>query len=573
MDFFTFDYEGRAFRIPGFQPALLKSFVNMAYKAIETPQKLIGYDDKWKWNWENVMDVYRPGWRKLSYKESPTLAAIGTFLTGRDVMGERVEGLDKVWEVLSMLIPISGEAYLTERDLPFSPAASAATFFGFPERPLAASENLTAAGNEFVKTMDPTLLPAELWAKQEEGTLTWKDLGTLQRLVLSQNPDLAALKDLADIERMSTETDQWRRWRLGNENLQTEQTTWTATAVDWLKNGNPSGEPFGMKDYNSRKRVKASEWAGARHQLETDNPEIYALFAKWKLEGQDVQASFTAAYNEYYDTVYGEDTYDDLDGVNWTVREDKTKQWIARWGQDYYDILQEVIKIGFKDDDPLIGFMWEADRALESYWAIPEEDRLDYRRNPVNVDIEAALIFRGFTSTIENPNAEGIVREWCAEYGIDPDKVIPALTKLLIPDIMLQKFDGLQPNDLREFNELPIAGYARDRFIVEHPAFKAFVTSTEVVDGQKIGFLNGFNEAGEDLYTWDKVATVQEEELINLYYGLPNQTRTKQMWRCQYPAGDAALFRLHKVSARMDPDVCRGFTTTTSTQAAAGLGQ
>jgi hypothetical protein len=559
QDYMRFEYEGSVYGMPGFMPQTIRTMARIYALAEANPDKLISISENgWRDTFGAWEDLINPAVTAAGYKASPGLTFIREMITGRDVMGKKLDGTTDYLQAFSeMWMPIIA-ANVIYKDATTTPLNALASIFALNNYPISASKQWYRFADEWVKTLSSDDLPDDLAQKQDLGTLTWKDLGySLQQLYLAQNPELAEMKGLADAASMPYRADEWLHWFDDKNQIELDYIAYENSQYTLLQSG-----AIDMPTYIDNLRQRRSDDSIRKEDLKKEHKKIYDSWETPGLSKSQDQSYVDVAIDAYYDMVWGEGVLDPLGseggrGIDWDVQESALNNWKTTYDPDgtIYDIVLELQEAGFKDENPLALRLWEMGDVLEPYWQLPRKDREVFRENPMNLDIEATLIFMGYTSTIQNPNAEAIVRQWCSELGIDPDKTIPALTKLIIPDIMLQRFEGLQPNDLREYNNLPTEGYVRERYIVEHPAFKAYATSTEEVDGQKIGFLSGFNEQGEDLYTWDKVPTVVEEQLLNTYDAITGNTTAKQIWRCTYPEGDRVLGKFIGMSG-MDGDVC-----------------
>jgi hypothetical protein len=536
-EFFTFKVDGRTIGLPGFNIALTRTMSTILYDAIENPDKLFSLDDKTGRDLiNNWMNVLSPGFRFIAYKESPPMEILREIITGRDVLNKRVDTpLDILKDAGLAFLPISIENIITE-DRPQTPVSAASIFFGWREYPDSASKLLVAEADEYLKTMDPSLLDDELWAKQQDGTLTWYDLGPLRSVILAENPRLAELQAAADAERLQYKEDVYLAWNKDNEGIDTIDRQWYVDAATNLRDGT-----WTMRDYNDSRTNHIIDLRGRREQLESTYADLYKSFDQAKTDNEDITANFSRAYNEYYDTVYGEDTVTNTGDVIWEARELALNNWKQKWGDTYWNMLQTVIRSGFAGEDPLFGFMYELDNQLNEYWQVPKENRDAFRENPANIMIEAALIFRGKTSSIKNPQAEEIVRAWCDEYGLDPNTAIPAFVALMIPDDMVQKYNIPDPNALREYSQLPSSGYDRKRYILEHPEFAEYMFS-EVDTATGETRLKRYDVNGNEIYSWDRVPTIDEENLMAPYMELEDST-SRKVWRCRNQAGEQALIK------------------------------
>jgi len=213
-----------------------------------------------------------------------------------------------------------------------------------------------------------------------------------------------------------------------------------------------------MYDFIQALGVIASENYIKREELEKRFPGVYEEFEKSRTEGLEDAPMFDVAYNEWYDWVlYGEGTHDEMGNPLWDVIDARRREWLAKWGEEYYDMLLDVREFGYADKDSLLFKVWEDKQYLWEYWQIVDDSgnpdraaRLEYRKDPDNVDMEARLIFLGYVSTIQNPEAEEIVKQWCKDYNVS-ESAISAFAKWTISDADMEKYGIADSSILRKY--------------------------------------------------------------------------------------------------------------------------
>jgi hypothetical protein len=561
---YTIEVDGQMIGIPGLWFSGSRAMISAAAIGLANPDKIFSID------WENLKDSSIG--TLLSFatdRQSLALSFIEEMATGKAYGGIRLEDSnDYLKAVGEQFIPIAWRSLLEGDNKPSTYYAWGANILGFRNWQQNSWIDYYEAFDEFLTGVPDSYLTDDQLLKRGEGKLTTNDLMSWQiDKIKLENPDLMALWEVARAAQLKRETDEERAYRLDHEQYDKAATDATNLACADLRdttNNLNAGAIVTTKDLSDRVNEISAERSTLSGDLRRRYSALFASFDEQWLADKETAPQFEIAMNDYYDNVVNgagnTDEYGNFVMENYL--EAKAK-WIQDWGPEFYSYLIEVKRYGLMDQDPLILKMWEAKESLGAYWAVAKEDREAFLENPANVEYDANLIFMGYTTVIHNPAAEALVRQWCADLNINADVCIPALTKLLIPAIMLSKYEGLDANDLRAYNSLPTSGYARERFIIDHPAFKVFVTNPE--DGFLKATVNG-----QDPYTWDSVATVHEEELLNLYDAVPDSTPSQQLWRCTYPAGDAALVKFRGMSP-MDPDKCRVILGSTSSQAGAGL--
>lgn len=548
---YTIEVDGQMIGIPGLWFSGPRTLMSAAAIGLANPDKIFSID------WDNLKESSVG--TLLSFatdRQSLALSFIQELATGKAYGGIRLEDSNDYLKTIGeQFIPIAWRSLVEGDNKPSTYYAWGANILGFRNWQQNAWTDYYEAFDEFLSGVSDSYLTAEQLSKRDSGKLTSNDLMSWQvDKILLENPELKGLYDIAKEAQIKRETDRERAYRLDREQYDTSATNATSLACADLRNTS-GGLIQNMKQCSDRINEISAERSVLNGDLRRRYPELFASFDEQFLADKENAPQFEIAMNEYYDNVVNgagnTDKYGNFVMENYIQAK---ADWIEKWGPEFYSYLLEVKRYGLMGQDPIVLKMWEAKEFLGPYWSVAEADREDFLTDPANVEYDANLIFMGYTSVIHNPAAEELVRQWCTDLNLDADKVIPALTKLQIPDIILQKFDGLKANDRRDWSELPTSGYARARFLIEHPSFKAYATSTEEIDGERIGWLNGFNEAGEDLYTWDKVPTVAQEALLN-EYDLVEGKVPKQIWRCTYPAGDSALSKFRGMT-RMDSEVC-----------------
>ncbi|GAG51088.1 unnamed protein product, partial [marine sediment metagenome] len=201
-----------------------------------------------------------------------------------------------------------------------------------------------------------------------------------------------------------------RNWGNENDRLNSERDTAEQSALDKLHD--PEQEYSIVDLRNELGDVANDNWV-KRGELEKRFPEVYEEFEKNRTEGAEDLPLFDQAYNEWYDWVlYGPGTHDDRGDVLWSVVEKRRKEWMAKWGEEYYDYIIEVREYGYADKDDLLFKIWEDKQMLWEFWNSARDDQgnldkdleMEYRRREENLDNEARLIFLGYRRSIAVPH-------------------------------------------------------------------------------------------------------------------------------------------------------------------------
>jgi hypothetical protein len=556
-EFLSLEIDGQFIGVPNpwFQGA--RAALSAAAIGLANPDKIFSID------WNNLKESSVG--TLLSFatdRQSLALSFIEEMATGEAYGGIRLEDSNDYLKTIGeKFIPTAWRNLTESGDKPSTYLAWGMRILGLRNWRQNTWVDYAEAFNEFLSDVPDSYLVGDQLEKRDSGKLTMNDMMSWQiDKILLENPELKAKWDIADESFRKSESDMERSYNTDKERIDTETTVRNNNAGADLRDTTNTTGITNTKEYNDALKEISQDHAALSGDLHTRYPEFFAELEKQLSNKTGDAYNFDLAMNDYYDNVVnGAGNYDKYNNFIMENYQQAKQDWKDRWDPNgstgFYSYLLEVKRYGLMDQDPLLLKMWEAKEELGAYWAVPEEDREAFLEDPDNVLYDADLIFTGYTSVIHNPDAEAIVRQWCAELGLNADAVIPALTKLIIPDIMLEKFadvdgDSLKPNDKRTWSSLPISGYAREWFLATNPAFRAYATSTEEIDGKRIGWLNGTDSMGRDKYTIERVPSPREEEQIAEYNRIVEEnganSKAGQYWRCANRGdnGEAALKKI-----------------------------
>jgi len=537
---FTIKIGGHNIGLPGFAFGFAKMFAGLIMLAIENPEAVYRIDiEEFRRN--------HPALQWLWGKSSPLVGLVREMVTGRDFLGNRFQDVgDYAESVYSNFLSIALQSILVQ-DPPASLLAFGMELMGWRTFPQSAWGRFYDRADEIIATILESELSEAQLDLRAKGTLGWNDLDPLQKKkLLDQYPDLAELQAKAGDASALRASDDWVRWDA--EKARYTENRDADDVASWQKLLD-SGQDFNIVDFRKALVSNADTYFNSMRDLETRFPGVYAEFAKYA-PGEDVTA-FEQAYNEWYDWVlYGPGTQDELGNPIWSVIDARKREWMEKWGQEYLDGIMELQEVRYSGRLPILWKRREDSYALDEYWAISDENgdpdkaaRLAYRADPNNLENEARLIFWGYTSTIENPEAEAIVKQWCQEYGIDI-RDIPAFAKLMISEADMAKYGIQDPNILREYSQLLTEGWEQERFLQENPEFYRYWV--EVLGHKEIDF--------------SKVPSVEIERLWNDYQEAELGDDRLRI-RCQVPEFDAWLVNAKGYTPAYGTDRCETFTS------------
>lgn len=462
--------------LPGFLYGFIKMFAGVITTAINEPNKLIRFD------LETILADH-PEFRWLFGKSSPLVHLTKEMVTGRDFLGNRLDTTtDYLEQVAEKFLSIALQSIITQ-DPPATPGVFMAEILGLRTFPESAWEKFNDRADELIAGMLTSELDKGQLEKRAEGSLGWRDLDKLQQArLLEAYPDLVELYDAAISSSERRETDEWREWGNENDRISGERDEAEATTLEKFRDATQEFTIVDLRnalsDIGSESRIKWDE-------LKKRFPAIYEVFEKNRIEGVEDLPLFEQAYNEWYDWVlYGPGTQDELGDVIWSVVEQRRREWMEKWGEEYYEMIIEVRKYGFADKDDLLFKIWEDKQRLWEYWQITDDlgnsdraARLEYRLDPDNLDIEARLIFLGYVSTIQNLEAEEVVKQWCKEHNVSLDD-IPAFAKFIISEAEMKKYGISDPYILRKYYDAE-AGNVRKLMRWDNPGLDAYLVDTK----------------------------------------------------------------------------------------------
>jgi len=530
-DFFTFEINGARVGLGGFDVTFVRMIANVIAAASENPDKLIKISENgWAETFGAWEDMFAPMFRWAGYKMAPGASFVKELVTGRDAIGRRLDvSSDYLGEIAKMFMPIVAENIIID-NLPQSPWSYGAAIFGMREYPLSAWDQLNNYADEFIQHIDPAELPEDLRALQEAGTLKWSDLGPLQKLYLAKDPELKELYDAAQLASLDYKSSEYIEWHDTGERISTEKITGQTNSTTALTGGLITTKQY-RTELGTLNAATSVKW----DELKKSYPEIYAKFEEYRNSGKDSIANFELAYDDWFNLVYGPGTEDDRGNPLFDVITQRKQQWINTWGADYYDLLRQILKTGLAGSPPLVTKLWEDKEDMNAYWQLPEGSvREQFREDPYNVMIEAKLLFWGYVTDIKNPGAEEIVREWMSTYNV-PETSIPALLALMIPADMMTKYSITDSTLGRQYSEQPDTGWARKRFLLEHPDYFGYLVGE--------GLIQRFDKDGNDLYNPTNIPSEDEEKIINTFNDLPDDSAIKKSWRCHNQSGEAILVK------------------------------
>ena len=560
--YLTFEIDGRQVGIGGPDVSLIRAIAQTMAVAYKNPKSLIFIGkDGWRSTFGAWGDALSPLEKYAGYKMSPPVSYIKELITQRDFMGRKLDGQhDMLMELAKVWIPIIVENIVIG-EMPKNPISYFSIIFGGKEYPTSDWTRFTQQADSYVNTLPDSILTTEQRAKKIKGELTWADMGVRQSVILAENDDLNTLYEKAKASSLSFKSDQYLSWKPKHDALEAEISDWENSLLNELRAGvDVQGKPFGMKEYMQARSDKNKEWAGRRVQLQSDYKELYASWDAMRATGEPISANFDRAYNQWYDYVWGTDTQDSMGNTIWSIVDARKADWIKTWGQDYYDMLREVQSTGFKDSDPFQMKIWEATALLnDTYYKIDPTDtkaREAFRKDPMNIEVEATLAFLGKITTFLNPAAEELVHQWCKEYNV-PESTIPALSAFLLPDEMATKYNITDPSLWRQYQETvgSETGWDKQYFLKQHREIYNYLLGEKIITAP--------------IKDFTLIPEPDEHALLEQFAAIEgdNADTLRMMWRCTNELGDAALVRYEGKSPLYGGNKCRVFLAKQGTPA------
>jgi hypothetical protein len=539
--YLQFEKNGQTYGLGGFLPGLSRTMAKILAIATDNPGKLISFDaDTWQKTVQEWDDLFAPAWRYAGYKMAPGFNFMREMVTGRDIFGRRLEDKEDYMEaVMSAWMPMLA-SNLMYSDAPVTPLSFMVNALALQNYPASAATRLRDYAQEYLKTVDPTLLPDYLAEKQMDGTLTWDDLGyVLQKLFLEKDETLNELYEESREASKAWQTGGYLKYMDAREEMQETFIQYTTDEYLRLQRGEIT-----IKQYWDAITKMRSDQFQQKVGLLAGYPELKEYFDS--LEADDDPAVLDEAYDAYCDAMWGDDVMTPEGDIDFEKQKEKLEEWRDMWdptgANRIEDYIMQLRSIAYADSPELAVRLWDLTQQLDEYYAVPSNERAKWRSRPENADIEAILVFTGRVSTMQNPDVEEVIRGWAEEMGIDPDKTIPALINLMIPQDMMDKYSMTNPNHLRELNALSTEGYERRRYMVEHPEFMNYMIAENGI--------SRYDQYGNDRFSWDTVPTVEQETMIRAYENIPSsQTTLRKAWRCRNMAGEQALIKFGFVSS------------------------
>ena len=550
--------------IPGFWYGFIKSCAGAVAIGLENPDKIYRVD------FNNLTDSSAGVWLQWARGKLGPIPSLATeIITGKDFNGNRIDDKnDYLRQFYEGIMPMAWQTLLDDGGKPGRLAAWGANIVGLRAYDDGEWDKFYIASENLFDALPDGFLTVEQQAKQDKGTLLFWDLDIKQRRkLLAEHPELQTLYDAAEKASQEYDTDAMRTWRKDKDANSDTISAAEKLADDDLKDLTNNGEEgviVTIVDWRSKmKDIKTTAKALSK-DLQRRYSDIYALFEVNDGKNKYTITAFEAAYEAWNNEVWNEDgLYDQYDNLRIQELNDRKKAWMDKYGQ-FYDDVVEVNKYGLDGDSPLKLFWYDAREkiAASGYWDLKtDREREAFRKDDKNLEIESLLEFFGYTSTTLNPEAEMVIKEWLTAYNLDA-KVIPALMADMIPDASMQAYKITDPTLSKKYNDIPLAGKDRERFLIEHPEFLAYYYGAAP---NGLGHATVNEKTGKSLIpTWENTPKVEEEKIINEYLaknvsGTPEGSKSQQIWRCQNPEGEIMLIKfsgLSGVTTRMKPDKC-----------------
>lgn len=489
---------GQWIGLPGF-PAMLRLLATVGAHIVGTPGRVMAVD------WDNVKtleEVKRdPLLRDLIIlpfrKASPLINLVKEMATGKDFLGRSLdESNDYLLQIAEKFLPIVAQNLVT-RDKPATATVWATEVLGFNTYPQSELETFNNMAVPIIEEMEQELdLDDKQLEALETNDFNWYQLDRLQKFkVLQKHPDIEEqlAKVEAEAERWSSKEWKWFRQQSDTisqqqkdsdtvefQRIRAEDTIYTTKELRWDLSENAS-----------------SAW-DMRKQLEND-PRFEIIQTdidrskRNKKENGELRL-FEQAWDEWWDYVLSDDGVSDMatDEEKFALRQKRIDNFIEEYGETIYQGIRDLMDEKLKEIDTLKYKLAKDKLALtETYWSIVDKygdpnrkARLEFRQDPDNAEYEALLVFWGYVSKFENPEAEPIVRDWMKEYDI-PEKAIPAFSSLIVPEKAEIEYQVTQ-TEWTEYNEIDNQWerddqrtYNKWQYLLTHPNLNAYMVKEE----------------------------------------------------------------------------------------------
>ena len=316
----------------------------------------------------------------------------------QDYLGEPLQSPGDYLKFASgYALPISLQSYLLEEQR--SAARTGAEFCGMRTSPV-----------EAWKIRDEL---RERYAQEEyserEG---WINLMSSEQEELEKRyPDLANATERAKIQSAKFADVPWDEWEGEREIYQDRFKELVGIASNQFlscRKENPTGGDCGE---NFREAISSAGFAyGEEMELlrqKTEYKELYEFLDEQEIDPEITYAP-KLAYFDWVDKIYNSSELASLLGEEyWDLREILEKEFIDKWGQENYDIVQQELRYG-KDYTKVYKEYKEGSDILKPYWELRETLEAS-GKNPKNKQQQLEWIIRDMAEN--NPGAADIYRQ------------------------------------------------------------------------------------------------------------------------------------------------------------------
>jgi len=382
----------------------------------------------------------------------------------------------------------------------------------------------------------------------QDGKFSWYKLDAHQRQdFLVAHPEYKKQLETVEAEVEEWSSDDWIWFNTSNETISQDRDNKNLNQIDILRD--PDSE-FTIKDLRwSISDYGRDAWAQRELMKKDDrykkvDGDIQRSLRNMKDRGE--LTTFRIAYQEWWDYVMNDENVSDrlTDAEKYNLRQKRIDDFRQKYGEPVYQAIHDVIDEGLKDVDPLLYKLTKDKLALsDSYWRLvdeygdpDQEARREFRKDKDNAEFEAILVFWGYVSKFENPEAEPIVRQWMQDFNI-PEKAIPAFAEYILPDKAELAYKVTQ-TEWSEYQKMgdkyerdDQVAYYRWQYLLKHPNLNAYLVKEE----SKADARTVFHNVPES-DAWLKTYNEKYLTLLTIK-GKPDTTRRRE-FRTQNPEFD-----------------------------------
>jgi hypothetical protein len=484
-DFFSLNIGGRILSFRTSYMSFLRLGATLAGTIATEPEKLIRLDLG-----EN------PLLRFPFQKASPTINLAKEMITGRDFLGRKFEDADDwIQDIAEKITPLVAQG-IWFQDKPANPGSAAGEFFGFNTYPQSEWKTFNEMADLVVYEMPDDFFEDWQLEERENFDLHWADLdGHQEWVILQEHPELKQQLEKARTESNRYSSDAWRWFneeskRIDNEHIETDK-----IQLDILRDPDSN---YGMGDLRWAWSDNSRDTWVKRGELKKDKlyKTVDADLERSKKEKQESGevTLFEQAYWEWWDYTMNDEGISDrlTNEEKYQVRQQRVDEFRKKYGETTYKAVLDLMHDGLSGQDPLrYKLVLDKLRLTDTYWKLVDESgdrdikaREKFRQDPENVELEAMLVFWGYTSKFENPEAEALVREWMQKYDV-AEKAIPAFKENIVPDEAVQKYRVTQKmwDEYRaiekQYERADEQQYYKWRYKLEHPEINAYFNLEE----------------------------------------------------------------------------------------------